>query len=137
MSVTVVEPLTACPLCGEPHDASALLLAIDAYVVKVLEHAGNRIVRQDRGGQGRPGRWAQLSVPLCRAYMQWPMARDDDIAPILRGAWSALGELSVPWECFGTTPEQVGRVLDKYVTELLLTGMPHSLDEVAYQLHLH
>lgn len=129
-------PTFVCPLCGEEHDTSPLLVAADAYVIKVLEHAGNRIVRQDRGGQGRPGRWAQLSVPLCRAHMQWPMASDADIAPLLKGAWAALGELSLPWECFGLTPAAVADVLDRYVTDLLLTGSAHSLDELAYRLHV-
>lgn len=133
---TSVEP-KLCPVCGDEHDTSPLLVAVDAYVVKVLEHAGNRIVRADRGGQGRPGRWAQLTVPLCRAHMQWPMASDAEIAPLLRGAWAALAELSLPWDCFGLTPEEVSPILDRYVTDLLLTGSAHSVDEVAYRLGIH
>ena len=120
-----------CPLCGDEHDLGPLLAAADAYVVKVLEGAGKRIVRDPRS---RFTVWAGLGLPLCRAYMQWPMGSDAEVAPLLRGAWSALGELSLPWECFGVEPGEVAPVLDRYVTDLLLTGSAHTLDELAYRL---
>lgn len=106
-----------------------LIFAMDAYVVKVLEHVGNRIVRKDRA---RP---VQRCVPVFRAHTQWPMGSDEEIAPLLRDSWRALGEMALPWECYGLSAEEVAGILDRYVADLLLTGSQHSIEDLAYRLH--
>lgn len=125
---------TSCPVCGAfsltQDDQSSRLLAVsEVLTTKVLEVIGKRIVRNERS------RFARLSgTPFHEAHTLWPMESDAEVSVLLRGAWDVVpAMMSTHGNCCEVTPEQVTSMLDGYVHDLVLTGTPHSIEELAYR----
>ena len=76
-------------------------------------------------------------IPPYQAHCRW---RPDQgmVNAGLRGAWDVVPVVINRHGC-GIDPERVRDVLDIYVRDLLITGMPHTLAELQYRLskYLH
>lgn len=127
-----------CPVCGayslSPDSrVSALLAVCDVLCLKALEAMGKWIVRIDRARfnlmEGR--HWYE-------AHTLWQV--DDEIVDkALRGAWDVVPAMMDNHGFEGVTSGEVTEMLDSYVHDLVITGTPHSVEELAYrfQSRLH
>lgn len=93
----------------------SLMDAAHVSVHRALELAGKRHVSQDRS------RRAQLTEPLHRAHMQFPVT-GDRLDFLLEGAWSGLSQVAS--EC-------LVHAVDAYTRELLLAGVEHERELLA------
>lgn len=125
-------PVSPCPCCGaysltHDHETTALLAVCDVLVLKALETMGKRIVRAERS------RFRTLGTrPFYLAHTLWqPDEGDADKA--LRSAWDVVPAMLDTHGCCNATPVQVTAMLDSYVHDLVITGTPHTLDELEYR----
>lgn len=121
-----------CPVCGAyslapEGDSSALLAVCDVLVLKALETMGKWIVRADRS------RFRTLGTrPYFLAHTLWQPA-DETVTKALKSAWDVVPALMDGHGCCGATSRQVTTMLDSYVHDLVITGTPHCLSELAYR----
>lgn len=107
---------------------SSLLAVCDVLVVKALESMGKRLVRMDRA------RFRVLGdKPFHLAHTIW-QADDETVAKAIRGAWDVVPVLieTHGGEC-EVKPSDVSVMLNEYVHDLVITGTPHCLPELAYR----
>ncbi len=127
------ETAAPCPCCGSYAGAtlatqsSALLAVCDVLVVRALEVMGKRIVRDERN------RFSVMNGrPWHIAHTIWapepPMIRK-----ALQGAWVVVPAMLDAHGCCGVTAQDVTRMLDRYVADLLLTQTAHNLDDLRYR----
>lgn len=121
-----------CPCCGAMAlpgvaEPSALLAVCDVLVVKALEVVGKRIVRVTRS------RFAELGGrDWHEAHLLWrPDADMTDKA--LTGAWDVIPAMLDRHGCCDVPSDGVIEMVDGYVRDLLITGTPHHLGELAYR----
>lgn len=136
--MTVTPPLmeetaAPCPCCGSYSGAtlatqsSALLAVCDVLVVRALEVMGKRIVRDERN------RFSVLDGrPWHIAHTIWA-PEPQMIRKALQGAWVVVPAMLDAHGCCGVSAQDVTRMLDRYVADLLLTQTPHQLDELRYR----
>ena len=123
---------TQCPVCGaysvNPEGQSSALLAVcDVLVLKALETMGKWIVRADRS------RFRALGTrPYYLAHTLW-QPTDETVTKALRSAWDVVPALLDGHGCCDVTSIQVTAMLDSYVHDLVITGTPHRLRELAYR----
>jgi len=121
-----------CPVCGaysvDPEGQSSALLAVcDVLVLKALETMGKWIVRADRS------RFRALGTrPYFVAHTLW-QPTDETVTKALRSAWDVVPALMDGHGCCEVTSRQVTAMLDSYVHDLIVTGTPHQLQELAYR----
>lgn len=123
---------SACPVCGAyslapDQQASTLLTVSDVLVYKALEAMGKYIVRAERARFNMLG-----SRPFHEAHTLW-QAEDKTVDKALKNAWDVVPALLDVHGNAGVTPMQVTRVLDDYVHDLVVTGTPHNLAELAWR----
>lgn len=117
---------SVCPVCGAyslapEGEMSALLAVCNVLVLKALEKMGNYIVRAERS------RFRALGTrPAYLAHTLWQVP-DETVDKALKGAWEVVPALLDVHGCCGVTSIQVTKMLDEYVHDLVITGMPHSL----------
>lgn len=121
-----------CPCCGSYVEAalgvtSPLLAVCDVLVVRALEAVGKRLVRAERSRFRNLG-----SRPWHEAHTVW-QPEESTLAKTLDHAWDVVPVLIESHGCCGVSPRQVTGMLDEYVRDLLITGTPHSLDELRYR----
>lgn len=115
-----------CPCCGAyslapDHDTTTLVAVCDVLVVKALERVGAFIIRGDRS------RYHSVKgVPLYVIHTMW-QADDDQTERALKGAWDVVPAIVDHHGCCGVQGEDVVRVLDDYVHDLVLTGTEHTV----------
>jgi len=123
-------PEPSCPCCGGPNvDAHLpLVAACDVLVMRALERVGNHILRVERSRFGRlNGR------PRHEAHLLWqadPMV----IEKGLDGAWDALPLVCEEHGCCNVQADEVAKVLDRYVRDLVATMVGHSVRDLRYRL---
>jgi len=121
-----------CPVCGaysvDPEGQSSALLAVcDVLVLKALETMGKWIVRADRS------RFRALGTkPYFVAHTIW-QPTDETVTKALRSAWDVVPALLDGHGFCEVTSRQVTAMLDSYVHDLVVTGTPHQLQELAYR----
>lgn len=121
-----------CPVCGSYTGetlatASPLLAVCDVLVIRALEVTGKRIVRAERS------RFRILGTkPMYVAHTIW-RPTPDLVAKSLQNAWAVVPALLDSYGCCGVTPLKVTECLDKYATDLLITGTPHDVNELRYR----
>lgn len=100
----------------------ALMVGADLAVRRALELAGGRLLtRADRG--------RYRDVPRSELHTRIKVNGDDHLATLLAGAWDHIPALA---DMVGDVdPYQLTEALRKYVTIVLVAGMPHE------QLNLH
>ena len=121
-----------CPVCGayslaKDAPVSTLLAVSDVLVYKALESMGKSILRSQRG------RFKVLgSRPFHEAHT---IGQGDDVTvgKVLKRAWDVVPALLDTHGCCGVTSLQVTRMLDDYVHDLVVTGTPHTIEELAYR----
>lgn len=123
-----------CPVCGSLSIApeaqmGALLAVCDVLVVKTLETVGKRIVRASRERFRLKG-----TRPWHEAHTLWP-APETEVVKALRGAWDVVPALMEGHGCCDITARQVTAMLDEYVRDLVITGVPHNLGDLEYRFH--
>jgi hypothetical protein len=121
-----------CPVCGAfslaPEGSSSALLAVaDVLVYKALETMGKWIVRADRSRFRTMG-----TRPWHIAHTLWQPS-DDTVTKALKGAWDVVPALMDGHGCCDVTSRQVTAMLDSYVHDLVITGTPHDLPQLAYR----
>lgn len=121
-----------CPVCGAyslapDQQVSTLLTVSDVLVYKALEAMGKYIVRAERARFKLLG-----NRPFHEAHTLW-QAADRTVDKALRNAWDVVPALLDVHGDAGVTAVQVTKTLDDYVHDLVVTGMPHSLEELAYR----
>lgn len=119
-----------CPVCGgrtlAPEGASSALLAVcDVLVFKTLETLGKKIVRD-----GRERYRALGTRPWHVAHTLWQVP-PSMISRSLSRAWDVVPALLDTHGCCGVTSRQVTEMLDSYIHDLVLSGRPHSVRELA------
>lgn len=129
MPTTIPAP---CPCCGAtslaPEQQRSTLLAIcDALVLKSLEKLGSLLVRRVRGRYEIIGQ-----RPRYLAHTMWP-ADDEQVERGLKQAWDIVPLLLDSHGCSGVTSLQVTQMLDDYVHDLVITGTPHTVEELKYR----
>lgn len=123
---------SACPVCGAyslapQQEISTLLTVSNVLVFKALEAMGKFIVRAERS------RFKMLgNRPFHEAHTLW-QAEDRTVDKALKNAWDVVPALLDVHGNAGVTPMQVTKMLDDYVHDLVVTGVPHSLEELAYR----
>lgn len=123
---------TRCPVCGAYSlapdvETSALLAVCDVLTVKALEKLGNYIIRASRE------RFRLIGTrPLHTAHTLW-RASDDMTSKALKGAWDVVPVLLDVHGCCDVTSVQVVEMLDQYVHDLAITGVPHTLADLEYR----
>lgn len=127
------QTVSACPCCGSypstglAAPASPLFAVCDVLVVKALEKAGHRIVRQGRNRhQQMNGR------PYMMAHTLW-RPTPEEVVKALKGAWDVVPVLLNAHGCCNITARQTQVMLDEYVTDLLITGTHHDSAELRYR----
>lgn len=130
--MSVSEDLARCPMCGAlsitpSAQMGALLAVCDVLVVKTLEQIGKRIVRAERSRFRLKG-----THPWHEAHTLWPPP-EGEVAKALRGAWDVVPALLDGHGCCEVTARQVTEMLDEYVRDLAITGMPHNLSDLEYR----
>lgn len=126
------DTLAPCPVCGSYTGqtlatASPLLAVCDVLVIRALEVAGKRIVRAERS------RFRTLGTrPWHVAHTIW-RPTPEHVAKSLQNAWDVVPALLDSYGCCGVTARQVTVCLDKYTSDLLITGTAHSIDELRYR----
>jgi hypothetical protein len=99
----------------------------DVLVVRTLEVAGRRIVRGERSRYRIKG-----TRPDHIVHTLWP-PNQDTVQRVLKGAWDVVPAMLDSWGCCGVTSVQVTHCLDSYTTDLLITGTPHTIDQLCYR----
>ena len=110
------------------HDIAVLVAVCDSLVLKALERAGNRIVRVTRS---RHAEFRSTGLPPREAHTVWPDT-DETASKALLGAWEILPlvlERWVPSSCC-IDAEQLMNELDCYVHDLVITGRPHTVEDL-------
>lgn len=126
------EAVGPCPVCGSFANtslsvSSPLLAVCDVLVLRALEVTGKRIVRDERY------RFRQLGTrPWHLAHTLW-RPRPEYVERSLAHAWDVVPALLDSYGCCDVTARQVTDCLDRYTTDLLITGTPHSLAELRYR----
>lgn len=121
-----------CPVCGSYSGsvlstASPLLAVCDVLVVRALEVAGKRIVRAERS------RFRVLGTrPWHVAHTIWRPTQEH-VAKSLTNAWDVVPAMLDAHGCCGITSRQVVEMLDKYASDLLITGTAHNLTDLRYR----
>lgn len=121
-----------CPLCGgltiAPSTRQSTLLAVcSVLVLKALEHVGKYLVRAERA------RYAALNKrPFHIAHTLW-QAPDQIVTKALKGAWDVVPALLDVHGCCDVGVFPIVSMLDEYVHDLVITGTPHTLDELGYR----
>lgn len=121
-----------CPFCGAyslaAHEHDVMLLAVcDVLVLKALEAMGKWIVRADRS------RFKALGErPFHVAHTLWTTS-DLTVDKALRGAWDVVPAMLATHGYCDLRAEDVSKVLDDYVHDLVVSGTAHTLDELAYR----
>ena len=122
----------ACPLCGAYTGAtlataSPLLAVCDVLVIRALEVTGKRIVRAQRS------RFRILGTkPMHVAHTIW-RPEPSLVVKSLKNAWDVVPVLLDSCGCCGVTSLKVTECLDKYASDLLITGTNHSIDQLRYR----
>lgn len=126
-------PITPCPCCGAyssttlQDPASPLFAVADVLVIRALEVTGKRIVRDERS------RFRILGTrPWHVAHTIW-RPRPEYVQRSLEHAWDVIPALLDAHGCCNVTARKVTHCLDSYVKDLLITGTPHTLDELRYR----
>jgi hypothetical protein len=130
--MTDVASVQPCPCCGAYVStglavSSPLLAVCDVLVIRALEVAGKRIVRAERS------RYRTLGTrPWHLAHTLW---RPSPLHVIksLEHAWDVVPALLDYYGCCGVTTRQVVSCLDRYTSDLLITGTAHDLEELRYR----
>lgn len=123
---------SACPCCGAfslapQHQVTTLLTVSDVLVFKALEAMGKFIVRAERS------RFKKLGAqPFYIAHTLW-QAEDHTVDKALKNAWDVVPHILDVHGCCDVTPVQVTSVLDDYVHDLVVTGTPHTIEELAFR----
>lgn len=107
---------------------AALMAVSDVLVIKALESMGKRLVRMDRA------RFRVLGdKPFHVAHTLW-QADDATVAKAIKDAWDVVPVLieTHGGEC-DVNPREVTVMLNDYVHDLVITGTPHCLPELAYR----
>jgi hypothetical protein len=120
------EIASSCPCCGAYSGTvlarpPALLAVCDVLVIRALEAVGRRIVRLKRD------RFSQMhGRPWHVAHTLW---RPDEVmtAKALNGAWDVVPAMLDNHGCCGLTTNEVTKMLDEYVHELIMQQRPHDL----------
>ncbi len=99
-----------------------LLAVCDVLVLKALETMGKWIVRTDRSRFRIFG-----DRPWYIAHTVW-QPDDATVDKALKGAWDLVPVV------VDDDPENIQQVLDQYVHDLVITGTPHTRDELMYRL---
>lgn len=121
-----------CPVCGayslEPEvNVSSLLAVCDVLVIKALEQMGKWIVKVDRS------RFRILEPrPMYLAHTLW-QADERTVSKALRNAWDVVPAMMDRHGCCDVTSRDVIRMLNGYVHDLVITGTPHSIEELGYR----
>lgn len=123
---------SVCPVCGAislapESQVSALLAVADVLCLKALEAMGKWIVRQERSRFRAKG-----TRPWYVMHTLW-QPDDATVTKALRGAWDVVPAMLDTHGCCGITSRQVTVMLDSYVHDLVITGSPHSLEELRYR----
>lgn len=126
----------ACPVCGayageSLAHSSALLAVCDVLVVRALETVGKRLVRQPGAGRSRYA--VARRKGWHTAHTMWT-PNPQTIDKGLEGSWDVIPALLDNHGCCGVTSVEVKRMIDGYVRDLLITGTPHSIDELRYRM---
>lgn len=102
-----------------------LSAAIDGLIVRALERAGHKL----RASRPRSD-WARLKELSSTGYHVElkPTLTEIDGLRLLDGAWDRVPEMSTRYE---VREDCLTSLLDEYVRDLLVAGMPHSYDAVA------
>jgi hypothetical protein len=130
--ISSVTPVSPCPVCGAYGGqtlatASPLLAVADVLVVRALEVAGKRIVRAERS------RFRVLGTkPWHVAHTIW-RPTPDHVKKSLDHAWDVVPAMLDAHGCCGVTSRQVVDMLNKYASDLLITGTAHDLGELRYR----
>ena len=106
---------------------TSLMAVCDVLVHKALESMGKRLVRMDRS------RFQVLGAnPYHVAHTLW-QADDGLVAKAIKGAWDVVPVLieTHGGDC-DVDPDDVARMLNGYVHDLVITGTPHCLAELEY-----
>lgn len=124
--------VTKCPMCSAysltpNHQRSTLIAVCDVLVLKSLELIGKRIVRASRDRFRLKG-----TRPWHIMHTLW-QPDDEMVSKSLKGAWDVVPALIDAHGCCGVTAIQVSWMLDSYVHDLVITGTPHSLDELHFR----
>lgn len=100
----------------------------DVLVMKALESMGKRLVRMNRSRFQIIG-----DQPFHVAHTIW-QADDETVAKAIKGAWDVVPVLieNHGGDC-DVAPDDVAEMLDDYVHDLVITGTPHCLSELAYR----
>jgi len=115
--------MSDCPCCGE----ASLLAVCDVLVLKALETMGKYIVRVERSRYNVLG-----NRPKHLAHTIW-QPTDDVVDKALKGAWDVVPALLVNHSCCDVASFDVVNMLNDYVHDLVITGIPHSLSELDYR----
>ncbi len=124
--------LSPCPVCGSftgttLATASPLLAVCDVLVIRALEVAGKRIVRAERS------RFRVMGTrPWHVAHTIW-RPRPEYVVKSLQNAWDVVPALLDSYGCCGVTSRQVTECLDRYTSDLLITGTAHNITELRYR----
>lgn len=110
----------------------AAIVALDAYVFRALERAGNRI-RNGRVSKGGIDRAAYQECPPENTHVCIGGVRRHQIGAslLLEGAWDHVLQI-VP--TLGLEPNATVRCLDEYCVGLLENGLEHSTEALAKEL---
>lgn len=105
-----------------------LVAVADTLVIKALETMGKRLVRVERSRYRIIG-----DAPFHLAHTMWQVD-DVEVTRSLRGAWDIV-PLLIERHCqaCGFPAEDVIRVLDDYVHDLVITGTPHHTEELEFR----
>lgn len=102
-----------------PPRSAAFEAACKLMIFRALELAGGRLATPAE----RHGRWAD--VPRYQLHARVGPVTPDRADKLMQGAWGHIPEVAAD---LGVNPDQLGRLLHGYCTELLVRGLPHSDD---------
>lgn len=115
-----------CDCCGYT-PAESLVAVCDVLVIRALEMVGKRIVRSDRSRYNRLG-----NRPWHQAHTLW-RPEQNMVDKALAGSWDVIPAMLQNHGGGLVTSMQVQDMVDSYVRDLLVTGTPHSLDQLRYR----
>jgi hypothetical protein len=111
--------LAAYRVAAPPSPEAVFNAAAKLMVYRALELAGGRLTTL----QERRGRWAE--VPRHELHSRVGPITPDKAAKVTEGAWNHVASVAAD---LGVDSDELGRVLQVYVTELLTRGMAHHDD---------
>lgn len=123
---------SACACCGAyslaPDVSDSTLFAIcHVLVIKALETVGKYIVRADRSRYKSLGARGWHTV-----HTVWKVG-DDTVDRALRGAWDVVPILLRQHPASEVGSDELIEMLTSYVHDLVITGSPHTAEELAYR----